>query len=164
MHPMDNQPRLILFDIGGVIIDLRQSEARSELELKYLMDPETLLRLTRSDFERPELSVTEKAMIGAIGTEEFLRAFQCGCKGSVPLQDIRRNAESVLGPERPEMLDLLEQLSGKIPIAAFTNTIELHWTLLMNPKNYRFPKLFRQSSLLTSWVTQSPGQQHLQKY
>ena len=83
-------------------------------------------------------------MIGTIGTDEYLQAFQSGCKCSVPLEDIRRNAESVLGPERSELLDLLEQLSRRIPIAAFTNTIELHWTLLMNSKNYRFPSFFGQ--------------------
>jgi glucose-1-phosphatase len=143
MHAKGNRPLLILFDIGGVIIDLKLSEARSELESKYLMEPETLLRLTRSDFSDAERSTTEKAMIGAISTHEYLQAFQSGCKRFVPLEDIRRNAESVLGPERPEMLDLLEQLSSKIPIAAFTNTIELHWNLLMNPKNYRFPTFFR---------------------
>ena len=37
----------------------------------------------------------------------------------------------------------LEQLSRKIPIAAFPNTIELHWTLLMNPNSYRRPTFFR---------------------
>jgi FMN phosphatase YigB (HAD superfamily) len=114
MHPKGNQPLLILFDIGGVIIDLKLSEARSELESKYLMEPGTLLRLTRSDFDDAELSITEKAMIGAISTDEYLQAFQRACKRLVPLEDIRRNAESVLGPERPEMLDLLEQLSKKI--------------------------------------------------
>jgi glucose-1-phosphatase len=144
MHPKENRPLLILFDIGGVIIDLKLTEARSELESKYLMESETLLRLTRSGFGNAELSITEKAMIGAISTDEYLQAFQSGCKRFVPLEDIRCNAESVLGPERPEMLDLLERLGRKVPIAAFTNTIELHWNLLVNPKNYRFPTFFRQ--------------------
>jgi len=51
MHPKGKRPLLILFDIGGVIIDLKLSKARSELESKYLMDSETLLRLTRSSFD-----------------------------------------------------------------------------------------------------------------
>jgi glucose-1-phosphatase len=137
------RPRLLLFDIGGVIIDLDFRDARETLESEYLMDPETFLDLTRSGEYGENPSVTENAMIGAIGTREYLIAFQQGCKRPISLETIRRLRERMLGPERPEMLDLLEQLNKKIPIAAFTNTMELHWDLLMDPKRYRFPQLFR---------------------
>jgi glucose-1-phosphatase len=131
-----------LFDIGGVIIDLDFHDARSTLESEYLMDPETFLELTRSGFSSEVLSVTEKAMIGAIGTQEYLAAFQNACKRPVPLETVQRLRTSILGPERPQMLEFLRQLKPKIPIAAFTNTIELHWELLTNPKFYRFTELF----------------------
>ena len=72
--------RLVLFDIGGVIIDLDFGDARTTLESEYLMDSETFSELTRSGFNGEVLSVTEKAMIGAIGTDEYLMAFQNGCK------------------------------------------------------------------------------------
>jgi len=136
------RPRLVLFDIGGVIIDLDFRDARSTLESEYLMDPETFLELTRSSFNGEVLSVTEQAMICAIGTQEYLRAFQNGCKRPVPIETVRRLRTSMLGPERPEMLAFLKELNKKIRIAAFTNTIELHWSLLSNPRNYRFPQLF----------------------
>jgi HAD superfamily hydrolase (TIGR01509 family) len=134
--------KLVLFDIGGVIIDLDFRDARTALESEYLMDPETFLELTRSSFDGEVLSVTEKAMIGAIGTEEYLLAFQNGCKRPVPLGAVQRLRASMLGPERPEMLAFLKELNKKIRIAAFTNTIELHWGLLTDPKNYQFPQLF----------------------
>lgn len=135
-------PKLILFDIGGVIIDLDFHDARSTLEAEYLMDPETFLELTRSGFKGEVLSVTEKAMIGAIGTGEYLQAFQEGCKRPVPLEIVERLRASMLGSERPEMLELLNQLRKHIPIAAFTNTMALHWDLLMDRERYRFPQLF----------------------
>jgi glucose-1-phosphatase len=135
-------PKLILFDIGGVIIDLDFSDARATLESEYLMQPETFLELTRSGFSGEFLSVTEKAMIGAIGTEEYLLAFQNACGRPVPMEVVERLRASMLGPERPEMLAFLAELKNKIRIAAFTNTIDLHWRLLNNPKNYRFPQLF----------------------
>jgi glucose-1-phosphatase len=134
--------KLVLFDIGGVIIDLDFHDARSTLESEYQMDPETFLELTRSGFKGEVLSVTEKAMIGAIGTQEYLRAFQEGCKRPVPLETVERLRASMLGPERTEMLELLDQLRKHIPIAAFTNTMALHWDLLMNRERYRFPQLF----------------------
>jgi glucose-1-phosphatase len=135
-------PKLVLFDIGGVIIDLDFNDARSTLESEYQMDPETFLELTRSGFKGEVLSVTEKAMIGAIETQEYLRAFQDGCRYPVPLEIVERLRASMLGPERPEMLDLLDQLRKHIPIAAFTNTMALHWNLLMDRERYRFPRLF----------------------
>jgi glucose-1-phosphatase len=137
-------PKLILFDIGGVIIDLDFRDARSTLESEYLMDPETFVALTRSGYQSEILSVTEKVMIGAIGSEEYLAAFQRGCKRPVPLETVQRLRESMLGPERLEMLELLGQLKQRIPIAAFTNTMALHWSLLMDPKVYTFPRLFDQ--------------------
>jgi putative hydrolase of the HAD superfamily len=136
--------RLVLFDIGGVIIDLDFRDARMTLESEYLMEPETFLALTRSGYQEEILSITEKAMIGAIESEEYLFAFQQGCKRPIPLETVRRLRESMLGSERPEMLELLAQLRKKIPIAAFTNTIELHWSVLTDPKIYTFPQLFGQ--------------------
>src|ERR1700741_2482567 len=81
-------PKLVLFDIGGVIIDLDFHDARSTLESEYQMDPETFLELTRSGFKGEVLSVTEKAVIGAIGTQECLRALQDGCKYLVPWKSL----------------------------------------------------------------------------
>jgi glucose-1-phosphatase len=142
-NPKKVIPKLILFDIGGVIIDLDFHDARSTLESEYLMDPKTFLELTRSGFNGEVLSVTEKAMIGAIGTQEYLMAFQNGCKRPVPLEMVQRLRESMLGPERPEMLDLLDQLREQVAIAAFTNTMALHWDVLTDPTRYRFPQLFQ---------------------
>jgi len=108
-----------------------------------LMDPGTFSELTRSGYTGEVLSVTEKAMIGAIGADEYLLAFQNGCKRPVPLETVQRLRESMLGPERPEMLELLDQLRKQVAIAAFTNTMALHWDLLIDPKRYRFPQLFQ---------------------
>ena len=134
---------LVLFDIGGVIIDLDFHDARSTLESEFLMDPVTFSELTRSGYTGEVLSVTEKAMIGAIGADEYLLAFQNGCERPVPLETVQRLRESMLGPEKPEMLELLDQLRKQVAIVAFTNTIALHWDLLTDPKRYRFPQLFQ---------------------
>jgi glucose-1-phosphatase len=137
-------PKLILFDIGGVIIDLDFHDARSTLESEYLMDPDTFVALTRSGYQSEALSVTEKVMIGAIGSDEYLAAFQQGCKRPIPIEAVQRLRESMLGPERPEMLEFLGQLKERIPLAAFTNTMALHWNVLMDPKIYTFPRWFDQ--------------------
>ena len=135
--------RLVLFDIGGVVIDLDFHDARSTFESEFSMDPGTFSELTRSGYTGEVLSVTEKAMIGVIGADDYLRAFQNGCKRPVPLETVQRLRESMLGPERPEMLELLDQLRKQVAIAAFTNTMALHWDLLTNAKRYRFPRLFQ---------------------
>src|ERR1700743_352372 len=125
---------LVLFDVGGVIIDLDFHDARSTLESEFLMDPGTFSELTRSGYTGEVLSVTEKAMIGAIGADEYLLAFQNGCKRPVPLDTVQRLRETMLGRERPEMLELLDHLRKHVGIAAFTNTMALHWDLLTDPK------------------------------
>jgi glucose-1-phosphatase len=135
--------KLVLFDIGGVIIDLDFHDARSTLESEFLMNPGTFAELTRSGFNGEVLSITEKAMIGAIGADEYLLAFQKGCNRPVTLETVQRLRERMLGPERPEMLSLLDQLRKQVPIAAFTNTNALHWDMLNDPKRYRFPQLFK---------------------
>jgi len=59
-----------------------------------------------------------------------------------PPETVQRLRASMLGPERPEMLAFLKEINKKIRIAACTNTIELHWSLLTDPNRYQFPQLF----------------------
>ena len=66
--------RAVVFDVGGVLIDLHSDEARRELIERYGLLSQGFARLTRSSFESHPRSITELAMIGKVGTSAYLEA------------------------------------------------------------------------------------------
>ena len=129
---------LVLFDVGGVIIDLFLDSARHALLNQYRMPASVYEEITRATFERQPFSATENATIGLITTDEYLEEFRRGCGGGVSVSTIKSNLESVIGPERGEMVELIRTLSNRVRVAAFTNTIELHWNLLIDQNRFSF--------------------------
>src|SRR5438552_30950 len=79
-NPLRSNTKAVIFDVGGVLIDLHAEGARRELIEKYGFVSQSFGRLTRSSFESHPRSITELAMIGCIGTSEYLDAFlhECG--------------------------------------------------------------------------------------
>jgi hypothetical protein len=51
--------KAVVFDVGGVLIDLHSGNAGRELTEKYGLLPETFARLTRSCFESHPRSITD---------------------------------------------------------------------------------------------------------
>jgi len=103
MTSLHDRPRqtikAVVFDVGGVLIDLHSDDASRELIEKYGLRPETFARMTRSSFESHPRSITELAMIGYVGTSEYLDAFlhECGVKD---LEALRLNRLSVVASYR----------------------------------------------------------------
>jgi len=124
---------LVLFDVGGVLIDLYSKQTEAVLKREYGSDPASCERITKPAMER--------AVIGKIGTAELLHAFCAACERDVTIEEMKSNLESMIGDERPAMSELVRKVSRCARVAAFTNTIELHWRLLQNPHRYRFPAL-----------------------
>jgi glucose-1-phosphatase len=126
---------LVLFDVGDVLIDLysKDKEIEAVLEREYGLDP--------ASYERIAKPAMERAIIGKIGTTDLLQALCAACKRDVTIEEMKSNLECMIGDERPAMLELVRKVSRCARVAAFTNTIELHWRLLQNPQRYRFPAL-----------------------
>jgi FMN phosphatase YigB (HAD superfamily) len=128
-----------------VLIDLQSEQARQSLESEYGMASTTYEMLARSTYEKEPYSITEAAMIGAAGSDEYLAAFREACGRLVPISAMKQNRESIIGRERSQMMDLISRLRGTVRVAAFTNTIELHWKMLQNPDRFSFPALVEQT-------------------
>jgi FMN phosphatase YigB (HAD superfamily) len=64
--------KAVVFDVGGVLIDLHSEAAARELSEKYGLLPDTFARLTRSCFESHPRSITELAMIGQVGAGNYI--------------------------------------------------------------------------------------------
>ncbi len=137
--------RLVLFDVGGVLIDLQSEKARRSLESEYGMATAAYEALTRCTYEKEPFSITETATIGATGSDEYIDAFRAACRCLVPASVIKQNRESIIGPERAPMIELVSMLSETVRVAAFTNTIEMHWEMLHDRDRFSFPRIVEQT-------------------
>jgi putative hydrolase of the HAD superfamily len=128
--------KAVVFDVGGVLIDLHSEAAARELSEKYGLLPDTFARLTRSCFESHARSITELAMIGQVGTSEYLEAFLAECRVK-DLQGLRANRLSVMGRERANVFGIVKQLKqAGVICCVLSNTIALHWEMLTSSRDY----------------------------
>ena len=126
-NPLRSNTKAVVFDVGGVFIDLHAEVARRELIEKYGFVSQSFARLTRSSFESHPRSITELAMIGRVGTSEYLDAFlhECGVKD---LEALRLNRLSVVGQQRANVFAIVEDLKrAGLICCVLSNTIALHW-------------------------------------
>jgi FMN phosphatase YigB (HAD superfamily) len=134
--------KAVVFDLGGVLIDLHADQARRELVEKYGLLADGFARLTRSSFESHPRSITELAMTGRAGTAEYLEAFL----GECTLKDrdgLTANRLSVVGRERPDVFALVEQFKKTgVVCCVLSNTIALHWEKLTSTSDYPSLRLF----------------------
>ncbi len=134
--------KAVVFDVGGVLIDLHSEEARRELSEKYGLLPDTFARLARSSFESHPRSITELAMIGEVGTSEYLEAFLAECRIK-DLEGLRINRLSVVGCERTSVFAMVKQLKqAGLICCVLSNTIPLHWEKLSLSREYPSLGLF----------------------
>jgi FMN phosphatase YigB (HAD superfamily) len=141
-NPLRSNTKAVIFDVGGVLIDLHAEVARRELIEKYGFVSQSFARLTRSSFESHSRSITELAMIGSAGTSEYLDAFlhECGVKD---LEALRLNRLSVVGQERANVFAIVEELKGAgLICCVLSNTIALHWEKLSSASEYPSFALF----------------------
>jgi FMN phosphatase YigB (HAD superfamily) len=128
--------KAVVFDLGGVLIDLHPDDASRELIEKYGLLPHTFASMNRSSFESHPRSITELAMIGRVGTAEYLDAFlhECSLKD---LDGLRLNRLAVVGRERANVFAIVEDLkrAGFI-CCVLSNTIALHWDKLSSASEY----------------------------
>jgi len=128
--------KAIVFDLGGVLIDLHSSEARRELIDKFRMRPDRVDALTRSCFTQRRRSITELAMLGKVGTADYLAAFLRECR-TKDAGGIRANRLSVLGRERKAVFAIAGRLQrAGMVCCIFSNTIALHWEKLGCGRDY----------------------------
>ncbi|PYJ02694.1 MAG: hypothetical protein DMF00_00830 [Verrucomicrobia bacterium] len=138
----DVATKAVVFDLGGVLIDLHSDQAGRELVEQYGLSPQIFARLTRSSFESHPRSITELAMVGKIETSIYLEAFLRECSVKNP-ECVRANRLSVLGRERKDVLTIVERLKqAGLKCCVLSNTIALHWERLGSAREYPSLSLF----------------------
>ena len=128
--------KAVVFDLGGVLIQLRSGQARRELIDQFGIASERFNELSRSCFTKPRRSITELAMTGRVSTSTYLRTFQRECNHK-EMDGIRANRLSVIGRECRATLAVVDELRrGGTMCCILSNTIALHWGKLSCRRDY----------------------------
>lgn len=113
-----NKPDCIVFDLGGVIVDLDSmktfnelvSYARKELKLEEIAEHPLL-----HDFER-----------GQIEASDFVRDLSQVIDAAVEHDQLIKSWNAMIIDVPPARLELVRKLGEQIPVYAFSNTNSLH--------------------------------------
>ena len=117
---MRDGPRLLLFDLGGVLVDVSGYRHLGTLLRRSLDEPELLQGLRNCPvlraFETGQLSADEFA-------ERFVSAWQC----ATPPDDFLRQFRSWTHGFFPGARELLADLHGRYRLACLSNSNAVHW-------------------------------------
>lgn len=125
----------ILFDLGGVLLQVDQSRIFKQLEaLTSIPAPEIGERLTSSPFFRDEYMVKEFAPAEIAGQVNTILG------KSLATTDVVHAVNAELGAEISTTAELLPSLQRKVKVGCLSNTNSIHWDTLL--QSYPFMHLF----------------------
>jgi len=113
---MNNPPKVLLFDLGGVVLPWVGPEALAASHC--LTRAEVIARFEASDI----FNAYERGEVGdAVFTAELARLFDLGDV------DIAALWNSWVHPPFPDVIEALAELKSKYTLACLSNTNALHW-------------------------------------
>ena len=127
---------LLLFDLGGVLLDFTGPKELGRLQREPLSESEIRARWVSC----PHIRAFE---IGALSPAEFAPRFMAAWGVRVPEEEFLRAFESWNARLYPGALQLLDELRPRFRLAALSNSNELHWR--RNERVLRIPALFERA-------------------
>ena len=129
---MTNSIDWIVFDLGGVIVDLDLSYTIRTLSEKAGVDPSVLEPYLSGKMGAGDRSITfgEQLQLGQINEEDFIGKVHAHLNQAVTKQDIKDAIQGVLLRENQETLDVIKAIAPHYKLACFSNTHEIHWEYL----------------------------------
>ena len=118
---MDSQIQNIIFDLGGVLLDLDVERCLSAFESAGITNIRQYITGTN------ELGFFKDYECGTISTPQFREAIRCHIGRHVDDADIDRMWNSELCTIPQDKLRLIECLGRKYRLYLLSNTNELHW-------------------------------------
>lgn len=118
---MNSKIKTIIFDLGGVLINLNFKKSFEAFNKAGIKNLEELI------FKSGPESVLSRFRLGNISTEEFRNYIRQEINEQITDQEIDHMWNQMLIDIPHEKLDLLIELHKKYKIYALSNTNELHW-------------------------------------
>lgn len=116
-------PQILLFDLGGVLIDLNwvssarrlfgAEESESELKKRWI-----------------NLSAVREYESGRADFDQFYKLFIAETSSDICIAEFRREFAGIIGPEKPGCCEMLRTLSNSYRLAMLSNTNRIHVDML----------------------------------
>ena len=135
--------KAILFDLGGVLIDLAPSKVFEPWGTAAAVTPASLA--ARWKIEGAYKAHEE----GKMEFIDFTRHLQKQLGISLPQCDWKTGWNALLGQPFPALLPRLSELAKRIPLFCFSNTNQTHWTALKARTNHPQLDSFFQKTYLS---------------
>lgn len=130
--PTANTPQTLLFDLGGVVIDI---------DIDRMLDHWAPLSRLPAERVRERLVVDEafeRHERGEIGTAEYMTHLRGCLELDASLEQVVEGWNALLVGQIDETLTLIERLGERLPCYAFSNTSAVHREVWVR----RFPRVF----------------------
>ncbi|MDG5799438.1 HAD family phosphatase [Marinilabiliaceae bacterium ANBcel2] len=126
----------IIFDLGGVVIDIEAERTKSALQL--------LLRHSKGDDNIFKSDYFFKYETGLIGSDQFLDALLMHSRDGVTRENLIVAWNSMIIGIPVERLKIIKELSNRFRLFVLSNTNSLHVSFFesMIPCEYDFKRLF----------------------
>lgn len=122
----------IIFDLGGVLLDISMSRTREAFIASGVVNFDDYYQLSHSNALFLDL---EK---GLLTPAEFYNKFRVGTGLDLPDEKIRTNWNALLGTFRTSSIDFLDVLKEKYRLFLFSNTNQIHYEAFVRIFNEQF--------------------------
>lgn len=131
-------PQWIVWDLGGVVVELDFSGMMEDATEKFNIDKSELLSLIREEFKvsPSSYSLTEKAVAGLITKEIYISEIKSAISSDVPEYEIESLLKRVLVGEKNETVLLIKKLARHgFRQACMSNIDQTHWEKIQSFPN-----------------------------
>ncbi len=138
-EPMTNQVHALVFDLGGVLVDIEFSRALTAWQPHSSLSAEQLAEAFRFD---PAYEQHERGQISSL---EYFSHLATALKLSASPEEIEAGWNAIFKGEITETRLLVAHASQRLPCYAFTNTNDSHmrtWTALYPEMVASFQRIF----------------------
>ena len=136
---MQNNLEWIVFDLGGVVVNLDIEGVQEELARRSATDRTVIESFTRTR-DASGLSPDEKLHRGLLEIEEYVSLMNQVLTRRLKPEEMIDLRLQVIQGEDEEVLEIIRALSLSRKVACFSNTHAIHWNHML--ANYRSLRLF----------------------